>query len=100
MAAEVARTAGLALPEGFRARQLRPDVDIVHYDLVCVMDKFTAADVLREVRSGDEQQEPLSTGLNPSSEAVQSPASSQPEECVPQFEAVARQPQKQNNLWK
>ena len=53
MAAEVARAAGVALPEGFAARQLRPDVDIVHYDLVCVMDKFTAADVLREVRGGE-----------------------------------------------
>lgn len=46
---EVASAAGLTLPAGFSAQQLQPEVDIVHYDLVCVMDKFTAADVLREV---------------------------------------------------
>jgi len=47
---EVAREEGLALPASFQARQLVPETDIVAYDVVLVMDKFTAADVLREVR--------------------------------------------------
>ena len=46
---EVAQEEGLALPASFQARQLVPETDIVAYDLVLVMDKFTAADVLREV---------------------------------------------------
>jgi hypothetical protein len=33
-----------------RARQFDPEQDIVRADLVLVMDKFTAADVLREVK--------------------------------------------------
>ena len=45
---EVAREEGLVLPPGFQARQLVPETDIVAFDVVLVMDKFTAADVLRE----------------------------------------------------
>lgn len=37
------------LPKNFQARQFKETEDIVHYDMVLVMDKFTAADVLREV---------------------------------------------------
>ena len=37
------------LPEGARARQIDFERDIVDYELVLVMDKYTAADVLREV---------------------------------------------------
>ena len=47
---EVAREEGLPLPPDFQARQLKPETDIVAFDIVLVMDKFTAADVLREVR--------------------------------------------------
>ena len=47
---EVAREEALALPQDFQARQLVPETDIVAFDIVLVMDKFTAADVLREVR--------------------------------------------------
>ena len=47
---EVAQEEALALPPGFQARQLVPETDIVAFDIVLVMDKFTAADVLREVR--------------------------------------------------
>lgn len=39
----------MQLPAGFQARQLKPETDIVAFDMVLVMDKFTAADVLREV---------------------------------------------------
>lgn len=39
----------MALPAGFQARQMKPETDIVAFDMVLVMDKFTAADVLREV---------------------------------------------------
>ena len=46
----MAQEEGLALPASFQARQLVPETDIVAYDMVLVMDKFTAADVLREVR--------------------------------------------------
>lgn len=42
---------GIELPEDFQARQINPERDIVQFDIVLVMDKFTAADVLREVRS-------------------------------------------------
>ncbi len=42
---------GLALPEGKVAELFDPSRDIGVYDLVLVMDKFTAADVLREVWS-------------------------------------------------
>lgn len=41
---------GLAPPEGCKAAQFDEAADIVAFDLVLVMDKFTAADVLREVR--------------------------------------------------
>ena len=47
---QVAREEGLTLPHHFKARQLVPETDIVAFDIVLVMDKFTAADVLREVR--------------------------------------------------
>ena len=43
---------GLEPPPGFQARQFEEAADIVAFDLVLVMDKFTAADVLREVRLG------------------------------------------------
>lgn len=48
---EVAQEEGLALPADFQARQMKPETDIVAFDMVLVMDKFTAADVLREVSS-------------------------------------------------
>lgn len=48
---EVAAENSIQLPEDFRARQFSPEEDIVHFDLVVVMDKFTAADVLREVNA-------------------------------------------------
>ncbi|KAK9844195.1 hypothetical protein WJX81_007742 [Elliptochloris bilobata] len=41
--------AGLAIPPDTQARQFAPETDIVRADLVLVMDKYTAADVLREV---------------------------------------------------
>ena len=41
---------GLSLDENFKARQVNPERDIVLFDVVLVMDKFTAADLLREVR--------------------------------------------------
>lgn len=44
-----AQSMGLELPENFQARQINPERDIVCFDVVLVMDKFTAADVLREV---------------------------------------------------
>lgn len=40
---------GIELPADFQARQINPERDIVEFDIVLVMDKFTAADVLREV---------------------------------------------------
>ena len=46
-----AQSMGLELPENFQARQINPERDIVCFDVVLVMDKFTAADVLREVYS-------------------------------------------------
>ena len=46
-----AQQMGLQLPETFQARQINPEKDIVCFDIVLVMDKFTAADVLREVRA-------------------------------------------------
>lgn len=42
---------GIELPADFQARQINPERDIVEFDVVLVMDKFTAADVLREVRT-------------------------------------------------
>ena len=40
---------GIQLPQDFKARQINPEKDIVQFDIVLVMDKYTAADVLREV---------------------------------------------------
>ena len=48
---EIAAENDITLPEDFKARHFSPDEDIVQFDLVMVMDKFTAADVLREVIS-------------------------------------------------
>lgn len=45
-----AQQMGIELPRDFQARQINPERDIVQFDIVLVMDKFTAADVLREVR--------------------------------------------------
>ena len=39
-------------PPGFAAQRMDPAQDIVQFDLLLVMDKFTAADVLREVGQG------------------------------------------------
>ena len=39
-------------PPGFAAQRMDPAQDIVQFDLLLVMDKFTAADVLREVSHG------------------------------------------------
>lgn len=44
-----AQQMGIELPADFQARQINPERDIVEFDIVLVMDKFTAADVLREV---------------------------------------------------
>ena len=44
-----AQQMGIELPKDFQARQINPEKDIVQFDIVLVMDKFTAADVLREV---------------------------------------------------
>lgn len=49
----VAPKVGVSLPEGFAARLFDHAHDIVAFDMVLVMDKFTAADVLREVASYD-----------------------------------------------
>ena len=38
-----------SLPEGAAAQQVDFERDIVEYELLLVMDKYTAADVLREV---------------------------------------------------
>lgn len=46
-----AQQMGIEIPEGFQARQIQPERDIVQFDIVLVMDKYTAADVLREVCS-------------------------------------------------
>lgn len=44
-----AAEAALLIPPDTEARQFAPETDIVRADLVLVMDKYTAADVLREV---------------------------------------------------
>ena len=49
-AQSAAQQMGIELPGNFQARQINPERDIVQFDIVLVMDKFTAADVLREVR--------------------------------------------------
>lgn len=46
---EAASQLGLALPADFAARHFDHEADVVNYDLLVVMDKYTAADVLREV---------------------------------------------------
>lgn len=46
---QVAAARGLRLPEGHVARVFEPAVDIVAFDLILVMDKFVAADCLKEV---------------------------------------------------
>lgn len=46
----VAQQMGLELDPNFKARQVNPERDIVHFDVVLVMDKYTAADLLREVQ--------------------------------------------------
>eukprot|EP00271_Cylindrocystis_brebissonii_P009893 TRINITY_DN2546_c0_g1_i5.p1 TRINITY_DN2546_c0_g1~~TRINITY_DN2546_c0_g1_i5.p1 ORF type:complete len:482 (+),score=69.83 TRINITY_DN2546_c0_g1_i5:255-1700(+) len=48
-ALEVAAELQLELPEGFQAQIFRPASDIVALDVAAVMDKFVAADVLKEV---------------------------------------------------
>ena len=47
---QAAEGLGISLPD-VRARQFVPEKDIVVFDLVMVMDKYTAADVLKEVRT-------------------------------------------------
>ena len=47
---EAALELGIPLPEGFAAQTFDYEQDIVHYDMVLVVDKFVAADVMREVR--------------------------------------------------
>ena len=39
---------GLSFPKGNTARMFEPGADLVRHDVILVMDKFTAADVLRE----------------------------------------------------
>lgn len=46
---QAAASLGVSLP-AVQARQFQPEKDIVIFDLVMVMDKYTAADVLKEVR--------------------------------------------------
>ncbi|PRW60191.1 tyrosine phosphatase [Chlorella sorokiniana] len=48
-AAAVAEELGLQLEAGYAAQQFKEARDIVEFDVVLVVDKFTAADVLREV---------------------------------------------------
>lgn len=48
-AAAVAAELGLALPADYAVQQFEEARDIVDFDVVLVCDKFTAADVLREV---------------------------------------------------
>lgn len=47
-----AATLGLTLPADHAARLFEPAEDIVRHDLLLVMDKFTAGDVMREVGRG------------------------------------------------
>jgi protein-tyrosine-phosphatase len=48
-AAAAAASLGLALRPSYWARQFRDSVDVVRADLIVAMDKYTAADVLREI---------------------------------------------------
>ena len=45
-----AQTMGLDIRQDFKAQQVDFEKDIVKFDVVFVMDKYTAADILREVR--------------------------------------------------
>lgn len=45
-----AQTMGLEIRQDFKAQQVDFEKDIVKFDVVFVMDKYTAADILREVR--------------------------------------------------
>lgn len=46
---EVATELGIALPLDFQSRKCKHEEDIVKFDLILVMDKFTASDFLKEV---------------------------------------------------
>lgn len=48
-AASVAAERGWELPPGYAAQQFKEERDIVFFDMLLAMDKFVAADVLREV---------------------------------------------------
>ena len=48
---EVAAELGITLPPNFEARLCNHEQDIVKFDLVLVMDKFSASDFLKEVRN-------------------------------------------------
>lgn len=52
-AAEIAAELGLSLPPGFSARLFDPAADVAAFDLLLTLDKYTAADALREVSSFD-----------------------------------------------
>ncbi|KAK9800329.1 hypothetical protein WJX73_003149 [Symbiochloris irregularis] len=47
--AEVAAELGIQLPQNFASRQCDHVHDVVQYDLILVMDKYTASDFLKEV---------------------------------------------------
>lgn len=46
--AEVAAELGISLPANFQSRHCDYEGDVVKFDLICVMDKFTASDFLKE----------------------------------------------------
>ena len=46
-----AQALGIELPPQFAARKFDYTNDTVHFDMILVMDKFTAGDVMREVTS-------------------------------------------------
>lgn len=50
-AAAAARGLGVQLDSSFQATRFDYAADTVQFDLILVMDKFTAADVMREVAS-------------------------------------------------
>ena len=45
-----AQALGIELPPHFAARKFDYTNDTVHFDMILVMDKFTAGDVMREVQ--------------------------------------------------
>ena len=51
--AEVANDLGIPLPLGFASRTCNHVEDVVKFDMILVMDKFTASDFLKEVRRAD-----------------------------------------------